>query len=348
MRALKGALQLNLGTLGAARGDFSDAQALFKRAGAQEKLAASALEGARIDIQFADNRSAREALDAAVAAFSSVRSEIGLALAKAVSGDLNRLLGRMEDASAEYRSAADALQALADPEAASVLLKLGQVEAHLGNPGAARAPLEAAVRLFRESGSSVGEAWAVLALGVLEVEAGGGEDAEGLLTAAAGRFREVENPLGEGRAHLALASLAELRELPDLARTSYAIAAARFVEAGGPFGQLLAELGLGDIARGAGDSDTAMSAYRKGAALFLAMDAPVAETNRHLGLPAVNHLKRLNEDLPMGEGLARADVEEVNAETLAAFPDHNIEARTLLAATEVRLAAAQAYLQGLN
>ena len=349
VHVLAGRLLVNLGSPGAARGDFGNAQGLFKEAGAKGKMAASALEAARIDVHFGDNRSAQAALDVALDAFERLGDRAGAGAAHMVGGDLQRLLGRLEDAAADYERAAGMLQEVEDSSAAWALLKQGDVESYLGRWERAHASIGAAAAAFRVYGPVRGEAWATVALGRLAARDSDGVSAEALLDVAVELFRQAGDPLGEGRALLARGALAASRQGPAPARAAYSASSERFAEAGAPFGNMLAALGRGDVARASGEDEAARSAYLEAAALFEAMAEPIAEANRHLGLPPVSSLRgtTANAGLPMGEGLEVAPLEQADAENLAAFPDHNIEARSLVAVVVARLAAAQRQL-GLN
>ena len=358
-------LDWNTGLPGVARGNYATAQALYRQSGTPDKEAASALDGARIDIYFGQNRAARMAIDQALAAYVRTENETGAALARTVEGDLERLQGRMDEARQSYAAAAEVLGKATHPEAATALLRLGQVEAHLGAAESARGDLEEAAGLYRASGSAQGEAAAVLALGRVIAEKGD-QAARTLFATAAERFHDADDQNGEARAYLEIATLALARGETDLARASYEDSAARFDEIGAALGQVLASLGLGDVARAAGDVDGAAAAYDSAMALFASLDAPIAEANRILGLAPINELHvRLQEAAPPAAGVGGVEVrdpggseynkartqallEQANLENSAAFPDHSAEARALLVHTEARLAAAEAYVLSLD
>jgi tetratricopeptide (TPR) repeat protein len=358
-------LDWNTGLPGVARGNYATAQALYRQSGTPDKEAASALEGARIDIFFGQNRAAKVAIDQALAAYVRAENEAGAAIARMIEGDLERLQGQMAAARQSYASAAEVLREAAHPEAATALMGLGQVETHLGAAESARGALEEAADLYRVSGSAQGEAAAALALGRVIAEKG--DPAAGTLFAtAAEQFRKAGDSTGEARAHLEIAALALSRGETDLARASYEVSAARFIETDAALGRVLASLGLGDVAQEAGDADGAAAAYRSAMALFASLDTPIAEANRILGLPPISELHvRLQEAAPFAEGVEAIEVrdpgdsdynkarsqallEQANLENSAAFPNHNAEARALLIQAEARLAASEAFVLGLN
>ena len=362
VRTLLASLNWNAGMPGVARGDYANAQTMYRQAGVPRKEGANALEGAKIDILYGRNVEAQRAVETALDAYGRAGDEAGTALARVAEGDLERLQGRMEEAREAYAAAAELLlRGAVHPEAATALLKLGQIDAHLGATDAARGELEEALGRYRERGSAPGEAAAALALGSLVVEGSDTASAATLFDAAVERFAEAGDAAGAGRASLAAAALALGQGDTDTARALYGEGAARFDEADAALGRILASLGLGNAAREAGDADAAAAAYRAAIASFALLAAPVADANRHLGLPPVETLyvqmelppdeERQIDDLDLDYGppeIAEEILEQLISENLAAFPDNNAEAHALLAQVEGRLTDAQAYVQGRN
>jgi hypothetical protein len=97
----------------------------------------------------------------------------------------------------------------------------------------------------------------------------------------------------------------------------------------------------------AGNAAAATRAYLRASRTLIQMEGPVAEANRFLGLPPVQRIEtQIGQDEDYGpaggEVPAEQDgpsIEEIIAENIAAYPNHNSEARALVAKLEARLAA---------
>ena len=355
--SLLAALNWNVGLRGFSRTDYGIAEELYRRAGVPLKEGGAALEGARIDILFGQNIQARRALDLAIDLFAGAADDAGTALARLAEGDLERLQGRMPEARAAYAAALGPLRAADHPEAATVLLKLGQVDAYLGATEQARAELEEALDRYRSQPSVAGEAAAALELGALVMNVSGHALAPALFDTAAERFAESGNTTGAGRARLGAAGHALAQGNTDVALALYLQGAARFDEADLALGRALAALGRGDAARAAGDSAAATNAYRDAIVSFRETSSPIIEANRILGLPEVASLYVPIEapddvefpdmDLASGppEFLAAVQAEQTE-KNLAQFPENNAEARALVAEVEARIRIAASYVLG--
>ena len=348
-QALSGALNLNLGAAGDAYADHTAAEALYRSAGTLAKAAESALWRARSSIRIGYNASAADALAGAGELYAGLDDVLGTARAALTRGDLERLQGRMMEALAAYAAAATVLRSQGNPEAAAAFLKLGQLEAYLGHADAARAAQDEAAGLSRAAGQVVGEAAARMEQGALARADGDAPAAEAMLGAALELYRAAGDARGEGRALLEQAARHAAGSRLDAGRAAYRESAARFEEAAVPFGHLLAALGLADLEWAAGNTTASADAYRAADGILRAITDPVAEANRLLGLPPVGSL------FIAPATVYHADPFEVpdpaapaaaQAQNLLRFPDHNVEARALVAATMARIAAANAATRG--
>ncbi len=336
--SLSGTLNWNLGLAGDAYADHIAAEALYRRAGALAKAAESALWQARSSIRVGYNASAGVALARADELFAGLDDGLATARAELTRGDLERLQGRMVEALAAYAAAARVLRSQGHPETAAAFLNLGQLEAYLGHADAARAAQEEAADLSRAAGLVATEAAASLERGAFAD--GDARAAEALVGAALELFRAVGDARGEGRALLEQATRHAAGGRGDSAREAYRESAARFEAAAVPFGHLLAALGLADLEWAAGNATVSADAYRAADGILWAITDPVAEANWLLGLPPVGSLFvasatefhadpfEVPDPLPPAEALAQ---------NLLRFPDHNAEARALVAATLARL-----------
>lgn len=350
VKALTAELDWVLGNAAPARAGYGEATILYQRAGAPLRQAMSVLAITEIDLAAGANLLAARGAEAAAALFADAEDAAGVALTRRVHGDVERLQGRMEAAREHYAAAAAALRALGDPQTAQVLLALGEVHWFLGERDPSLAASEEALDLFRARQDRAGEAAASLLTGQLLAESLD-PAARPLLDASAEYFSAAGDPHGEGRAHLARARWAAAQGDAEGAADGFRLAAERFEEATVPWGRMLAFLGLGDLLRDA-DAAEAAAAYRASADLADAMASSLADANRFLGLPPVDVLA-LGEHAAGNEygseeanALAAEDLVARAAENVAAFPDHNAEARSLVAETEPRLAAAAAFARG--
>ena len=338
--ALSGALNWNLGLSEEAYADHIAAEALYRGAGALAKAAESALWQARSSIRIGYNASARNALARAGGLYAELDDGLGAARAGLTRGDLERLQGRMVEALAAYTAAASVLRSHGHPEAAAAYLKLGQLEAYLGQTEAARVAQQEAAGLSRAAGLIADEAAASLELGALARADGDILAAGALLGAALELYRGAGDARGEGRALLELAARHAAEGRSDAARGAYRECVVRFEVAGVPFGHLLAVLGLADLEWADGNPGASADAYRAADGLLRAIPDPLAEANWLLGLPRVGSLFLASatefhaDPFEVPDPLPPA---EAHAQNLLRFPDHNAEARALVADTAARI-----------
>lgn len=342
VRMLAGALSWNLGNLPVARQHFAEALALFRDSGLSLQANAT-LEVARSDLHLGFNLNSAELVGEALDLFSQANDPAGLARARALKGDIERLQGRLDAARNEYAAAVAALGSLSHRDQPGTLLKLAQMEMGLGNPEAASAALESAIKLYRDISDPNGEASATLDLGAIHAQEGDA-DAATLILSAINLFESVGDALGQAHGHLHLAGLGGTDD-PESARAEFAKASNLFERAESPFGQMLAELGVASLEQHMGIRPEAQAHHGRAAALFAGMEDPLAEANRYLGLPPVSTLFaarglsdiQYNDGIAVAGPLAIAEAAANERANLERFPDHNLEGRALLAATEARL-----------
>ena len=316
-----GTLELALGNAAASAVAYRAAQERYIAAGAPNLAADATLRRARAELE--------QGYNIAVAATLAEASELLAAAGEApdshrvlaARGDVARQVGDLETAAHLYAEAA-------------TLVRLGEVEAARGNPDAARAAFAEAERM-----GSLGSA--NLGLGLLALAAGDAGAAHEHFTRAEHHFAEAGAPLGQGRAVLGLAEAAERLE-PGAAVALYERAAVLFAAGESLFGKLLAVNGAAASARSAGDDDRFAELAEQARRLRQGVHAPVAEANRFLGLPATETIDIAVEDLDHHFGLdaaAQEALEASRAANLAEHPDHNREARDLVAAADATLRA---------
>jgi tetratricopeptide (TPR) repeat protein len=116
------------------------------------------LELARSDLHLGFNLNSAGLMAKAMAFYSEVDDQAGIASVVALEGDLERMQGRMKNARDHYSAAAAALISLNHTDLPAVLYKFAQIEMVLGDPEAARGALEDAIRLYRTFSDVSGEA----------------------------------------------------------------------------------------------------------------------------------------------------------------------------------------------
>lgn len=329
-------LEFRLGRVDLARALFADARSLFNAAGDKDREADANLQIAAIDIRRGFNRQAVESLEQSRALFTAAGNAAGVGRAAIAFGDLERLQGRLEMARKQYADAAAALAPSGNRAEAEALRKLGQLELFGGNPAAARVSLERAIAAAQRSGWKEEEAIARVAAAATAREMGDTDAANQHGQAANVLFAQSRNAEGRARAALALASDAN----------GFRDGAQRMTDAHLLLGVVEAQLGLGDALRAGGNSADAAVAYRTAEQAWNGITNKVAEANRLLDLPPVDAVYIIPppatnfyenpdahpEDVEPDPILVKANIDE--------FPDHNIEARTLVERVEKRLAAA--------
>ncbi len=337
---LLGMLEWNLGRVMQARPNFHWARDQYAALSLTTKELDALVQIAMADIDLGYNIDARDHI--ASADGLAAGDAVAAARVALVRGDLERMQGKLDLAREQYVRAATGFAGT--PAEAEARLKLGQVQAALGDTAGARAALDAAVARFRAQGAARGEAAASLGLGTLSAD-------KAHMTAAAEKSREAKDPGGEGRAQLALGALALQQNDAAAANGAFTAAGERFAVAKSPFGQVLAALGRGDAARAAANSTAAIAAYREATTLRQSITEPLGEASRALGLAPVDSLvyvamgEEMGDETPPDPAIVKAAV-ATRAANAAAYPAFSPEGRTLLAETEMRLAAAAEFVRG--
>jgi tetratricopeptide (TPR) repeat protein len=315
----RGDLQQNLGDVHGALSEYTMASIQYRAAGNPTREALASVRAAEFEVLEGHNAEAAMRLDQADTIFAVLADTIGQAMADTVRGNLARLL----------------------PGHANALLKLGQIEAQMGNAPAAQAALEAALEIHDEGGDPGGKSATHLFLGRMAAVAGDLAIARQNFLAAADLAGQAGDTLGQARAHLELAALSATEGDRVAAQRYYDGAQERFAAAQVLMGAVLVDIGRADLAQ---VSPAASAAYRRAEGALAALDDPVAEANRFLGLPPVSRIflvDELDEELggdepDLGAAARLTAAREAN---LAAYPDHNLEGRQLVADTLMRIAA---------
>lgn len=274
------------------------------------------LTAAREALAWGFNGEARTELDQAEAMFRRIGARDGLAHAQLARGDLERLQGRLMEARTRYAAAAQQLGAL-DPAQAAAYLRLGQTEMALGDVASARRALAQANALYGRREDSLGQAHAKLADGILARQGAALSEASSLLHEAAELFLGRSDLLGQARATLELAQLSQMLVQAIEADERADLASSLFRRANVLFGVALAHLVKADNLVDKEHAEAAENELNAAAAILASLPEPIAAAAHFLGLPAVETLR------------VRGGTEELDA-NIAAFPDYQIEARTLL------------------
>ena len=337
VQTIEAQLEMNLGRIDLARAKLGEARGLYAAANDAAMQGEAGLLIVQIDIGRGYNRLSRDELGLTLGNFADAKNAVGTARARIREGDLERMQGRLAKAQEIYTAATAPLEAAGHRATAEALRKLGEVEGALGHADAAKAALDKAIMTASRAGFPEEEARSRLSAAVQARTAGDARATETHAAAAATLFDKLNNKIGRARAALARAT----------EHNGFADAGTRLEAAVLPFGVAMAYLGLGDAWRAQGNAAEAVTAYRNAERAWSAIDAKVMEANKLLNLPPVETLvivaapdptdfyAAIDEHAEDGEPdpvLVKANIDE--------FPDHNIEARKLVAETEARLAAA--------
>ena len=335
----RGDLQKNLGDVHGALSEYTMASIQYRAAGNPTREALASVRAAEFEVLEGHNAEAATRLDRADTIFALLADPISQAMADTVRGNLARLLGDFAGARGFYGAAADLFGDANHPGHTNALLKLGQIEAQMGNTAAARTALEAGLEIHAGGGDPSGKSATHLFLGRLAAVAGDLAIAGQNFLAAADLAGQAGDTLA--RAHLELAALSATEGDRVAAQRYYDGAQERFAAAQVLMGAVLVDIGRADLAQ---VSAAASAAYRRAEGALAALEDPVAEANRFLGLPPVSRIflvDELDEELGGDEpdlGVA-ARLTAAREANLAAFPDHNLEGRQLVADTLARIAA---------
>ena len=136
-----------------------------------------------------------------------------------------------------------------------MLLGLGELERMLGRNDEARAAYTEARALYRAVENRLGEANVLLGLGELERMLGRNDEARTAYTEARALYRAVENRLGEANVLLGLGRLEHKLGRNDEARAAYTEARALYRAVGDRLGEANVLLGLGELKRMLGRND---------------------------------------------------------------------------------------------
>jgi tetratricopeptide (TPR) repeat protein len=340
---LFGVLEKNLGRIDAARGRFSDARTYFSGADAPASEARANLALAQTEIARGYNIEAQEALGFTELLYA--RAEIAPPPAVAMAwGNLERLQGRLSEARAHYSQALDEARAQTDALEAAAWVAIGGIEAQLGNRPEADHGFEIAIQLFDALGDDEARAMAMSALGDFALATDRLPLARQNFTQAIPLLGAAANPLVEARATLGLGLVEAREQYFDAAAQLFAQAESLFADAGAVFGEVLANIALSELEFGRGNETAGTRAFERASRTLAQIDLPVAEANRYLGMPAVQRIEtRFGQDEdygPVGAPAAGVDLrtpEEFIAENIAAYPNHNAQARALRADLEARL-----------
>ena len=343
---LVGLLEDKLDRFGGARARFAEARIFYSAAGALVSEARANLFLARSEIQRGFNIEAQEALGHAARLYSEAESEPPPHLPFAW-GDLERLQGRLPEARAHFSEAMERLHTAGDPDEAEAWIAIGALESALGNQAEADRGFEVAIKMFESLSSEEGTARATLAYADHALATDRLPLARVNFTWAWALFAAENDGLGEARALLGLGILDAREQVFVEARENLTQVRIQFQAAGSPFGEAIAAAALGDLELEAGNAAAATRAYQRASRTLIQMEGPVAEANRFLGLPPVQRIEtQIGQDEDYGpaggEVPAEQDgpsIEEIIAENIAAYPNHNSEARALVAKLEARLAA---------
>lgn len=344
---LLGQLENNLDRFDGARARFAEARIFYSASGALVSEARANLFLARSEIRRGFNIEAQEALGHAERLYSDAELELPPQLLLAW-GDLERLQGRLPEARAHFFEAMERLHSAGDSDEAEVWITVGALESALGNQAEADRHFEVAIKRFESLGSNEGTARAMLAYANHALATDRLPLARANFENAWPLFVADDDGLGEARALLGLGIL-DFRDHNFVqARETLTEVSSTFNAAGTPFGEAMAALALGDLEREAGNATAATRAYQRASRTLAQMEGPVAEANRILGLPPVQRIEtRIGQDEDYGpaggEVPAEQDgptIEEIIAENIATYPNHNSEARALLADLQARIAAA--------
>lgn len=262
------------------------------------------------------NREARAALDRAEAQFRRAGGREDLARVQLLEGDLERLQGRLREARAHYAAAVQQMTTAGQAEAPDALLRLGQIDATIGDAVAARKALVQAIALYQRQQNADGEARTKLADGILARQSAALAEASNLLGEAAALFAARGDRGSEARALLELAQLSQMLVQATEADARADAASRLFVGADMPLGVALAHLVKADNLVDKERAEAAENELNAAVAILESLPQPVAAAAKFLGLPAVETLR------------VRSD--SALAENLAAFPDYQWEARRLL------------------
>ncbi|HEY7142671.1 MAG TPA: BTAD domain-containing putative transcriptional regulator [Streptosporangiaceae bacterium] len=222
---------------------------------------------------------ARQVLAEAAQLFASVGDDEGLALVARYTAFLDRLNGRLDDATVGYERALAIFTRTGDAIAAAYVMHgLAQVKLELGDVGAAKRLLSDALRLTRTARCGRVEAQVLHRIGEADLLARDLPGAAGAFEQALVITRDLGDPIGEAYA-LVGAGVAKVRQGKfDEADEALQRAADLAAAVGQPLTQARALLGLSELALRSGDPGRAVVVGQQASEVFRSMGAPLDGT----------------------------------------------------------------------
>jgi DNA-binding SARP family transcriptional activator len=222
---------------------------------------------------------ARQVFSVAAQLFAVAGDDQGTALVARYTAFLDRLNGRLDEATTGYEQALATFTRIGDKIAAAYVLHgLAQVKLELNDVDSARRLLSDALRLTRAERCSRVEAQVLHRIGEANLLARDLAGAVGAFELALVRTRDISDPIGEAYALMgvgvAKVRQGEFGEAGDALQRALDLAGA----VGQPLTQARALLGLGELALRSGDPGQAVVVGQQASDVFRSMGAPLDGT----------------------------------------------------------------------
>jgi tetratricopeptide (TPR) repeat protein len=354
-----GDMEFNLGNLEAARSKYSDARATYQGTDARDKEAEANMSLAFIELHRGNNLEVSKALDFAAALFDQAENPAGGPRVEIRRGRMELMVGNLTSARNLFAQAAIDLKALSDKQEPDAVLALADALAMLGDFEGATVAYRGANELYHRFGFDYGEARASYGLGRMALANGLPRAATEHLLSARQLFAGVGDTVAAARTLATFGNVLTLINDDEGALQIFRESVPMFELEAVPVGLVIAALGTGDLSRGIDKTAEAIESYTQAFDLFAAMKFPVTEANRYLGLPAIESIgvRLLEDDGDPYQMAGEIDVEnpeeivsheQMIADNLAAFPNQNAAARTLIRDIEARIAEAIEFVNSQN
>ncbi|MBT4710824.1 MAG: hypothetical protein HOB82_04780 [Alphaproteobacteria bacterium] len=354
-----GDMEFNLGNLEAARSKYSDARATYQGTDARDKEAEANMALAFVELHRANNFEVNAALDFAAVLFEQAGDPSGGPRVAILRGQVEMMVGNFESARNLFAQAAIDLKALSDKQEPDAVLGLGDALAMLGDVEEATVAYRGANELYHRFGFDDGEARASFGLGQMAIASDLPRAATEHLLNAGQLFVDVGDTVASARTLATFGGVLAAINDDEGALQMFREAAPMFEREAAPVGLIVAALGTGDVNRGIAKNALAVDAYTQASALFAALEFPVTEANRYLGLPAIEAIgvRLMGDEGDPYQMAGEADVinqeetishEQLVADNLAANPNQNAAARTLIRDIKARVAEALEFISTQN
>ncbi|WP_346137951.1 caspase, EACC1-associated type [Streptomyces coeruleofuscus] len=207
-------------------------------------------------------------------------------------GEIHRLQGRYEEATAAFQEALTIYQALGSRSGqAGAMQGLGEIHRLQGRDEEATAAYQEALAIFQALGDRLGQAYVTQGLGEIHQAQGRYEEATAAYQEALTIFQALGDRLGQAYVTQGLGEIHRLQDRYEEATAAYQEILAIFQALGDRLGQAGAMQGLGQIHQAQGRYEETTAAYQEALTIYQALGNRSGQAGAMLGLGEIHRLQ---------------------------------------------------------